>query len=387
MNNYKRAVEIEKEVIKNRREIHQNPEVGFNLPNTTKFVMDKLKEYGYEPYELIENGVVATVGKGDKCILLRADMDALPIKEESGLEFASKNSNAHACGHDMHTAMLLGAAKILKERESELKGVVKLMFQPAEEILLGAKKMVEANILENPKVDAAMMIHMHSVFPRGVVVKKGNKAASSNNFRITIKGKGTHGALPQNGVDAVYVGAQIIIGTQELITREIPFLNGAVLTMGHFKGGSAPNIIPDTAVIEGTMRTINVDTQNHLKERLPQIVEMIAKTYRAEAKLEYLSDVPVLVNDEKLMDDISRYIGELSDGKFDVYEGHVLPGSEDFAFVTREVPGVMLNLGAPVEGNKFPLHNPKVIFDESTMVIGVASFVECAMRWLEENEV
>lgn len=388
MNNYERAVAINDEVIQNRRIIHQNAEVGFDLPKTSKFVMEKLTEYGYEPKRMAENGVVATVGKGGKTILLRADMDALPMHEESGLDFASKEKACHSCGHDIHTAMLLGAAKLLKENEADLKGTVKLMFQPAEELLTGAISMVEAGVLENPKVDVAMMLHVHGLFKKGIVLRSGDKCASSNNFRIIVKGAGTHGALPHNGVDPVYIAAQIIIGATELVSREIPFLNGAVLTMGHIEGGSAVNIIPGEVLIEGTMRTVSPDTQKHLKTRLPELVADIAKAYRGSAELEYLSDVPVLVNEVNFAKAIGKYITELGEGKFDVYEGACLPGSEDFAFVTSKVPGVMLNLGMPFpdeNGKTYPLHNSKVKFDESSMPIGVATFVECATRWLEDN--
>lgn len=388
MDNYKRAYEIKDDIIDYRRNIHSFAEVGFDLPKTTKYVKNKLIEFGYNPVEIIENGIVATVGSGGKTILLRADMDALPMEEDSGLDFAARNGNAHTCGHDLHTAMLLGAAKLLKEEEDSLQGTVKLMFQPAEEILGGAKKMIEAGVLENPKVDSAMMLHVYSTIPKGIVVNTGIQAASNNNFRITVKGKGSHGAMPETGVDPVYIGAQIVIGLQGLTTREIPFNKGAVITTGHFQGGSAPNVIPNEAIIQGTMRAFDADTQKHLVKRLPEVVKSIAETYRGRAEVEFLSDVPVLINDPKFSEEINQYIRELSSNRFDVIQGSALTGSEDFALVAKEVPGYMLVLGAadPNADTQYPLHNPKVIFDEDAMPLGTAVFVECATKWLEENQ-
>lgn len=388
MNNYERAYEIKADIVEYRRKIHGMAEVGFDLPNTSKYVKEKLMEFGYNPVEIIENGIVATVGSGGKTILLRADMDALPMGEDSGLDFSATNGNAHTCGHDLHTAMLLGAAKLLKEKESSLKGTVKLMFQPAEEILSGAKKMIEAGVLENPKVDGAMMIHVYSTMTKGIIINTGVQTASNNNFKITVKGIGSHGAMPETGVDPVYIGAQIIIGLQGLITREIPYNKGAVITTGSFQGGSAPNIIPNEAIIQGTMRTFDADIQKYLVKRLPEIVKGIAETYRGRAEVEYLSDVPVLINDINFSGEINNYIKEFSQGKFDVMQGSAMTASEDFALVAKEVPGCMLVLGAADtnSANLYPLHNPKVRFDEDAMPLGTAVFVECATKWLENNQ-
>ncbi|MDR7870922.1 MAG: M20 family metallopeptidase [Tissierellaceae bacterium] len=389
MDNYKRAYEIKEDIIEYRRNIHSMAEVGFDLPNTSKYVKEKLIEFGYEPEEIIENGIVATVGKGGRTILLRADMDALPMNEESGLEFAAKNGISHTCGHDLHAAMLLGAAKLLKEQEDTLKGTVKFMFQPAEELLGGARKMIEAGVLENPKVDGAIMFHVYSTIPKGVVVvNTGVQAASNNNFKITVKGKGAHGAMPETGIDPIYIGAQIVIGLQELITREISYKNGAVLTTGNFEGGSAPNIIPDKAIIQGTMRTYDEDTQKYLVKRLPEIVKGIAETYRGTAEVEYLSDVPVLINDIEFSEEIINYIREFSQGRYNVEQGSAVTASEDFALVAKEVPGCMLVLGAadPNADTLYPLHNPKVTFGEDAMPLGTAIFVECATRWLKDNQ-
>lgn len=387
MDNLERAIKINDEVIKHRRYLHENPELGFDLDNTAKYVMEELKKLGYKPKEIIKNGIVCTVGKGDKTFLLRADMDALPITENSGEKFSSKNiGKMHACGHDSHTAMLLGVAKLLKEKEEELNGTIKLMFQPAEELLLGAEKMVKAGVLENPKVNAAMMVHVYSNVDIGIGYLKGARYASSNNFQIDIKGKGSHGAQPQNGVDPIVIGANIITAAQTLITREVPYTKSAVLTMGNFIGSGGVNIIPTNVLIEGTTRSYSNDTQKHIKKRLPEIVMGIAKSYRGEAKLNYLCDCPIQVNDENLMDKNLEYIRNLSNGRFNIFEIEPATGSEDFAFISSLVPSCALTLGAKVSGEEYyPLHNSKMKLNEEAFSIGVAVLVECATKWLDEN--
>lgn len=388
MDIYERAIELKETIVKDRRHIHQNPEVGFDLPDTTKYVKQRLSEMGYEPQEIIENGIVCTVGKGGKTFLLRADMDALPMHEESGLDFASQNDGAcHACGHDTHTAMLLGAAQILKERESELKGTVKLMFQPAEELLTGAEKMVNAGVLDNPVVDAAMMIHIDTTEDIGIGYVKGPRYASSNNFRIKIKGKGSHGAQPNKGIDPVLIGANIITAAQELISREIPFTKAAVLTTGHFEGGSAVNIIPPEAMIEGTTRTYSRETKDHIYKRLPEIASKIAEAYRGSAEVEYLCDCPILINDPQFTDTMLAYIKKLSDGRFEISEAEPATGSEDFAFISSQVPACALSLGVKINDEPFyPVHSPKMKVNEDAFPIGTSVLAECAIKWLEDNQ-
>lgn len=388
MNNFERAIAIKDEIIKNRRAIHINPEIGFNLPETKKLIMDRLREMGYDPVEVGKCGVSATVGKGGKTFLLRADIDALPMKEESGLSYAAENGYMHSCGHDAHTAMLLGAAKLLKESESELNGTVKLMFQPAEELLTGAPDMIEHGVLDNPRVDAAMAIHINSTLPLGIGITIGPKCASSNNFRIKITGKGSHGAMPEKGVDPVMIGAHIVIGAQELITREIPYSEGAALTMGHFEAGSAVNIIPNEAVIEGTMRTYSKSSQVYLKQRLTEVVKSIAETYRGHAEIEYLCDCPVMINDSSFSSEIREYIESIAADNFDVFAAAISGGSEDFAFIGDKVPACLLSLGAQdLEADTtYPLHNPKMTIDENALPVGTAVFAECAMIWLKNNQ-
>ena len=258
MDFWKRAQELKDETTQNRRRIHQNAEVGLNLPNTKAFVTEKLHEYGLKPTEC-GHGVTATLGKPGKTLLLRADMDALPMPEESGEPFACPTGEtAHACGHDMHTAMLLTAAKMLKENEDALCGTVKLMFQPAEETFEGARDMLENGLLENPPVDAALAYHVAAgKSPVGFVMynDSGVMMASVDGFEITVHGRGSHGANPNLAIDPINVGVHIHLALQELIARESDPTKTCVLTIGQFMAGTAANIIPDTAVLRGTIRT------------------------------------------------------------------------------------------------------------------------------------
>jgi len=387
MDNYTRAYEIKNEIIKHRRKLHQIAEVGMELPKTAAYVKEQLVNMGYEPVELINSGIVATVGNGGKTFLLRADMDALPVKEESGLDFASVDGNCHACGHDAHTAVLLGAAKMLKEQEADLKGTVKLMFQPGEELLTGAGAMIEAGLLDNPKVDCAMALHIRSTDQAGISYLYGSRSASSNNFIIRIKGVAAHGAMPYNGVDPIVTGAHIVLGLQELISREISFAEGAVLTFGQFAAGNSCNSIPAHAELKGTMRSFSNKTREYLKKRIPEIVADVAKTYRAAAELEWLCDIPVLVNDNTFTDQIVGYLKSFSEEKFTFYEGEPTTGSEDFALIANKVPSCMFSLAAPDPNSdvKYALHNPRVIFDEDCFPMGSTALVESAVRWLENN--
>ncbi len=386
MENLKRAQELESAITADRRVIHGLAEVGFETEKTARYVREQLTAMGYEPQEIFKNSVVATVGQGGKTILLRADMDALPMAEQTGLDFAAVNGNMHACGHDTHTAMLLGAARLLKEKESELEGTVKLMFQPAEELLAGAIEMVEAGVLKNPDVDAALMIHVNSTLPKGVYLNTGAVTAASYNFRIRITGKGCHGAMPETGVDPTLTGAHILIGLQEILAREVAFPQGAVLTMGHFKAGSAPNIIPNEAVLEGTMRTFDSETHAYVSKRITEIAQGIAQTYRCQATVETLSAVPVGVNDVTLTGDVRRYIEAA--GILPVYTMPPATGSEDFAWIMEQVPACMISLSAPDPTDEVlhPLHHPKMKLDESVLPSGSAILAESAMRWLEENQ-
>lgn len=376
-----------------RQWLHAHAETGFNLSQTKEYVKTRLIQMGYEPIACGKAGLVATIGSGDgKTILLRADMDALPIREESDVPFACGTGNMHACGHDMHTAMLLGAAELLKRHEAEIHGTVKLMFQPAEEIFEGSSDMIACGVLENPKVDAAIMIHVLAgmPIPAGTVLVSaaGVSAPAADYFTIRVQGKGCHGSAPQNGVDALTAAAHILIALQELQARELNASSGAVMTIGTMQGGTAGNAIADSAQMCGTIRTYDEDTRAFLKSRLSDISRGIAAAFRADASVEFGSGCPTLVNDAALGDRLHGILTELL-GHNKVGRspaGARGGGSEDFAYVSQQVPSVMLALaaGEPDKGFSYPQHHPKVKFDESVLGTGAAVFTGTALKWLAE---
>lgn len=396
------AMEIRDELTAHRRWLHSHPETGFGLTETKPYVKSVLESYGYEVEECGKAGLVATVGgkKPGKVFMLRADMDALPIREEADVDFASQNGNMHACGHDMHTAMLLGAAKLLKARENEISGTVKLMFQPAEEVFEGSHDMIEHGILEDPKVDAALMIHVTAgtPLPAGTILVSapGVSAPAADYFTIHVQGQGCHGSAPQNGIDAVTAAAHIVIALQEIHARELAASDEAVLTIGNIQGGSAANAIADQVTMGGTIRTYDEKTRAFLKQRLEEISKGIAASFRATAEVSFGSGCPTLVNDGSLAENVEKSLAEVL-GKDKVFSTAVFQtggkparggGSEDFAYISQEVPSLMLALaaGEPSKGYQFPQHHPKVKFDESVLPIGSAVFVQAAMGWLEENK-
>ena len=394
----KDAEALQAELVSHRNYIHQNPEVGLHLPLTSGYVFKTLESMGCNPQRITDSGIVAVIGKGtiDKTVLLRADMDALNIKEEADFDNKSENGNMHACGHDLHTTMLLGAAKLLKDREDELEGYVKLMFQPAEESFEGAKEMIEAGVLQNPRVDAAMGIHVATGIPfpaGGVIVSDvGPSMAGADWFKITVKGKGCHGASPNTGVDPLNVVANIYFGLQEIISREIPAMDTAVLTVGVMQGGSVNNVIPETAELRGTLRTFTKNNRDFIVQRIQEVAEGIAKTYRSEATIEFSNGTPSLVNDAASVALAKEFLSEYFGEKSFFTAGQVIPGgkvmgSEDFSFVSQEVPTVHLTLGAGNSKNGciYPLHHPKTLFDESVLSKGAAVFAGYAIEWLKRN--
>lgn len=384
---------IKDELISYRRTMHSNPEVGSELPKTKAYVMDKLKEFGYEPQEICESGIVATIkgNKEGKVFLLRADMDALPMKEVTECDFKSNNGSMHSCGHDMHTSMLLGAAKLLKQNQDKIEGTVKLVFQPDEEGFTGAKKMIQSGVLENPKVDAAMAMHVHSGTPSNVVLcGLGTSIAGCNRFRIVVRGNGCHGAMPELGVDPINIAAHIYISLQEIIAREISATQSAVLTIGKFVAGEAANIIPGEVVMEGTIRSLNKEIGEFIFNRVNDIVISTAKMFRGEAELIELSSVPPLTNDTELSKEVTSYLKDLLGEKSVVlFEGGGM-GSEDFASYSYKVPSVYLMLGAgtkqenPLYGEA--MHNEKVVFNEDILVTGAAMHTYAAIMWLKNNK-
>lgn len=394
------AKAIQEDLVKHRRQFHMNPEIGLDLPLTVKYVKEKLTEMGYEPKDCGKGGVVAIAGKGEgKVFLLRGDMDALPIKEETGEPFQSENEYMHACGHDMHTAMLLGAAKLLKDNEDKLSGKVKLMFQPGEEILGGAKNMIDNGILENPKVDAGMMIHItrNKELNVGDVLYANMDiiSASSDSLKIEVQGKGGHGARPFECIDPLNVIAHIYISLQELLAREIKSSDEVILTVGQIHGGNASNIIPDTAFLEGTIRCFNEETRQFIKKRAEEIALHTAEMFRAKAEVSFPLTCPSVKTDQKLRAEFAEYTKELlsEEQVIDLVKlvgaaNAKTTGSEDFGYISNLIPVASANLvvGNGDDGCSYGLHHPKVIFREEPLHIGAAVYANMAIEWLKNNK-
>lgn len=387
MDYYKRALELNDETIAHRRYFHENAETGLDLPKTTAYICQKLTEYGLKP-EMCGHGITALIGKGGKTILLRADMDALPMQELSNEPFACKNGAAHTCGHDFHAAMLLTAAKMLKENESALKGTVKLMFQPAEETFEGSREMLENGILSDPAPDAALACHVSpGKIPIGFFMYNTDGALmnSVDGFKITVTGKGSHGAYPHYGVDPINIGVHIHLALQSLIARESDPKAASVLTIGQFQSGSAPNIIPETAVLQGTLRTDDPKDRALLLKRSTEIVAKTAELYNGKAETEKLSSVPPLICNPELTRETVKFMQEMNIHQLTGQNGTSASASEDFALIAEKIPTAFIFLAAGYmdERGEHPAHHPKAVFNEEVCPIGASVLAHCAARWLE----
>lgn len=400
---------LQSELVEHRRYLHTHPGVGFELQETYQYVHDQLVQMGYTPSSYGKCGLIASCGDKEKgkTILLRADMDALPFPEEADVDFKSTNGYMHACGHDIHTAMLLGAARLLKDMEDTLPGRVIFLFQPSEENFEGAKDMIDAGVLKDTTPDAALMMHITAGMPfqtgSVIVCAGGVSAPAADYFDITIKGKGCHGAMPQLGVDPITVAAHIITSLQEIHARELAMVEEAALTFGTIHAGTASNVIPETATLGGTLRTYDEETRAYLKQRIEEISTYIAKSFRAEATLEFTSGCPTLKNDGALSASVTKYAKELLGPQMAFSQADLAAmaakagagnskatkttGSEDFAYFSQEVPAIMLAIagGKATDGYAFPQHHPQVKFDENALPYGTAVFAWSAIRFLEES--
>ena len=390
-----RAKELQPELVADRRWLHSHAEVGFELEGTCAFVEEKLRALGYEPRRMSGAGVVATLGKpGGKTILLRADMDALPMKEESGLAFAAQGDAAHTCGHDLHTAMLLGAAKLLKEHEAELNGCVKLMFQPDEEGtnplgFSGSQAMLKDGILDGPRVDAAFSMHVWSnaPYPTGTFFSRSVPLMSScDTVTVTITGKGTHGSMPQDGVDPINVGVHIYQAFENLIARETPPFEQCTLTIGQFESGSAANVLPETARLVGTLRTVCEDTRTRMKKRIEAICAGVGQAFGARVEVTFTQGIPSVYNAPALTEQAVESVRQLTGRPVEVMDVP-LSGSDDWSEISQKVDAcyLLLSAGSAGEGYPWSQHNPKVCFNEDAMSEGAAAFCAVALDWLRNN--
>lgn len=379
---------LEPTAVADRRYIHQHAEIGTELPLTRDYVFSRLTAMGYTPKEICPCGIVAEIGQPGPTILLRADMDALPMQEESGLPFASQTENAHTCGHDMHTATLLTAAQLLKNHESELKGTVKLMFQPAEETISGAALMIDGGLLESPKVDAAVAMHVSSCHQSGVVYyRSGDIYASADGFAITLYGKGGHGASPEYCIDPINMSAQLYIALQPLISREKDPAKQAVLTIGAIHGGTANNIIPETVEMLGTLRCYDPEVRKQLKTRIVEMADSVTAMFGGRAEVRFFNSTPAMSADETLTAEVVQCLKETLPAEQRDLFPMIFSGSEDFAEVAARVPATMLILGTAVSDPEavYMQHHPKVVFDEGAMVYGAAAYAGVALGWLAKH--
>ena len=383
---------IESQIISWRRDLHKMPELGLELPNTSRYVQAQLSQMGIEYHTLVEGNAIVGIIKGSeegKTIALRADMDALPIREETGLPFASDNGSMHACGHDAHTAILLGAAKLLNENRDRLKGNVKLFFQPGEEYPGGALPMIKEGAMENPKVDAVLGLHNGSIskdVEKGKIgVSYGAMMASMDRILIKIKGKGSHGAYPEQSIDPISTSAEVISALQRIVSREVKAIDPAVLSITRINGGFNQNIIPDEVEMEGTVRAVNPETRNFIARRIEEVTKGITSAMRAECEVQYDFKYPPLINSKSFTESFVESAKKVI-SKEDIFEmKDPVMGGEDMAYFLEKAPGTYFFLSNPkeVDGEIYAHHNSKFDVDESIFHIGSSLFVQAVFDFLK----
>ena len=390
MNIKEEVLSLKDEVISIRRDLHKHPELGFKEVRTSEIIENYLKNLGIEvKTHVAETGVVGLIrGKEvGKTILLRADMDALPIEELNDVSYKSVNKGVmHACGHDGHTAMLLVAAKVLAHHKDELKGNVKLIFQPSEEKDPGgAIKMIEEGAMENPPVEKAFGMHLGNMIPAGIIgIKEGVFTAEADRFKIIITGKGGHGAYPHTSVDPVIIASQTVMNLQTIVSREINPIQPIVLTVGKIQSGDVFNVIPETAELLGTVRTLDKNVAKSIPERIQRIAENTAKVFRGSAKTEYHFGYPPIVNSKEETNYVIK-IAEGVVGKEHILATPVSMGGEDMSYFLEKVPGAFFWLGSmnKEKGLDKPHHSAYFNFDEDVLPIGVEMHVKIAMGILK----
>ena len=389
MNFKEAAQQTENYIIRNRRYLHEHPELSEKEEKTTEYIVKELKDLGLEPRRF-ENCYGCYVDiKGDKSgkiVALRADIDALPIKEETGLEFASQNGCMHACGHDTHMAMLLGAVKMLNDVKSEINGTVRAIFQPSEETATGAQAAIKEGVLEG--VSAIYGSHIWGNFDATLVsVESGKRMASCSSFKIEIEGRTAHGSAPNLGVDAIVVAASVIMNLQTYVSRNNDPLNPLVLTIGTIEGGSRFNVIPGKVTMEGTVRAFDSDL-DRIPNAMRRIIDGTAETFGAKAKLDFKwMTIPVINDNEQLntiaQNAVKKLYGEDGLGHLDT-----MMGSEDFSFYMGKVPGVFSFLGSrdTEKGYIYTNHQEQYTVDEGLLKRGAAVYAQFAFDYLEENK-
>lgn len=381
-------IEQNKEDLLNiRHQIHRHPETAFEEIETTKLIKKALDDAGIENHPNGDStGVIGLIhgAKEGPVLAIRADIDALPIKENTGLPFSSEVSGkCHACGHDLHTTVLIGAARLLKEYQNDLCGTIKLIFQPAEEVMTGAAKTIANGALENPKPDFIIACHTWPDMPAGSIgVRKGTMLGASDSFKVKVIGKGGHAAHPQKGIDPVVIAAHIITQLQTIVSRRVAAIDPVVVTVGHLEAGTAANIIPNEAYFEGTVRTQSNETRNHVAEILKQLAVGTARAMGGDAEVSYTFGVGPTISEDHLVNEISEAVTELLGNDKLLQVPSPSMGSEDFARYLEHIPGAIFRLGThnDTPESKLALHNASLLFDEKAIPTGVATMVGAAFK-------
>ena len=377
-------------VIRIRREFHQHPELGMEECWTSKTIAEHLYNMGI-PHQagVAKTGIVGIISgdKPGKTVALRADMDALPIQEQTGLDYASLyEGRMHACGHDAHVAILLGAAKVLNDNRDEFSGTVKLLFQPAEETDGGAKPMIEAGCMENPIVDYVLGLHVTPHIHAGQIwIKRGKLTASSDILQITVEGRSAHAAYPEEGIDAIVTAAQVISALQTIVSRNISPLNSGVLTLGTIHGGFKENIIADRVQISGTLRTLEPQVRSLIKERIHTIATGVCQSMGSRCTVEFKEGYMPIINHDLVMDHIEKTAVACLGKENIIPKEHPSMGVEDFSFFCQQAPGAFYYLGCGnlSQGIIAPGHSPEFRIDESCLETGVLLQVATALSLLQ----
>jgi len=379
-------------VIADRRHLHENPELGFQEVKTAEFVRQRLESLGVEDIRtgINKTGVTGLVrgsaeGPG-RNVLVRADMDALPILEENEVDYKSQNDGVmHACGHDAHTSILLGLARVLTDRKDEFSGTVKLLFQPAEELPPGgAKGMIAEGVLNDPPIEAVFGLHMSQGDPVGTIsVGAGPVMAAADAFTIVVQGKGGHAAYPSENIDPVVIGSQIVVALQSLVSRETDPMESAVLSTCVFNAGDAFNVIPDTAELGGTVRTFKPEVRDHMEKRIGEVARGIAEAMQGSATVTYTRGYPATVNDEA-MTDLAREAAVEVVGEENVLELKPKMGGEDFSYFLEQKPGSYFFVGSNNEerGLVWGHHHPKFDIDEESLGAGLATMATSVLKYM-----
>ena len=382
------------ETVEVRRRLHRQPEIGLDLPATQAVVVAELERMGLVPRVGRSVSSVTAIIEGahpGPTLVLRGDMDGLPLQEETGLEFSSQVPGAmHACGHDTHMAMLLGGARLLVARREQLAGRVLLMFQPGEEGFAGALHMLEEGMLDLPAAEAAnaaFAIHISTSYPTGTLnLRPGPEMASADFIRLTVRGRGGHAAAPFTTIDPIPVAAEIVLGLQAMVTRRVNVFDPAVVTIAHIRGGTTNNIIPETVFLEGTMRTVSETTRAAVQANIRQVVEGICAAHGALGELEIEAGYPVTINDPAFTAFVTSVGEELVGPEAVIPMPAPIMGAEDFSYVLQRVPGTMVFLGArPPEEDPATApdnHSNKVVFHEPALAVGAAMYAAVALRHL-----